>query len=169
MTTYAQMTLPEFEHEMATTRKMLERVPEDKLDWKPHEKSNTIGWNANHLAEIPGWGANILSESFYDMNPPGGKPYKTPAVATRAELLSAFDAGVAEAREALKSITDEQADAIWSFKSGGETMLEMPKRVAFRMWVISHAIHHRAILSVYYRLNDVPVPAIYGPSADEME
>ena len=166
---YAQLTLPEFDQEMATTRKMLERVPEDKLDWRPHEKSNTIGWNANHLAEIPGWVSNIFIEPFVDMNPPGEEPYKTPELKTRTALLEMFDRNVAEARQALAGVKNESLNEMWQLKDGGIVLVEMPRVVAFRTWVISHSIHHRAILSVYYRLNDVPVPAIYGPSADEQE
>lgn len=164
---YAELTLPEFEQEMAATRRVLERVPEDKVDWKAHEKSNTIGWNANHLAEIPGWGANILTEPHYDMNPTGSDPYKTPTLATRKDILAAFDEGVAATKKALAGMTDEKANEIWQFKDNGQVLLEMPRAVAFRMWVLSHSIHHRAIMTVYYRLNGVPVPAIYGPSADE--
>lgn len=164
---YAQMTLPEFEQEMATTRKVLERVPEEKLDWKAHPKSNTIGWNACHLAEIPGWGASILAESFFDMNPTGKEPYRTPNLRSRAEILALFDANVAEAKKALAALKDADLMAPWQLRDQGTVLLEMPRAVAFRTWVLSHAIHHRAILSVYYRLNDVPVPAIYGPSGDE--
>lgn len=167
--TYAELTLPEFEQEMATTRTMLERVPEDKLDWKPHEKSNTIGWNANHLAEIPSWVENILHEPFVDMNPPGGEPYKTPEFKTRDDLLAFFDKNVESAKKAIASFKDEAVNEMWALKDSGNVLLEMPRALAFRTWVISHIIHHRAILSVYYRLNDVPVPAIYGPSADEYE
>ncbi len=164
---FATMTLPEFEHEMATTRKVLERVPEDKLDWRPHEKSNTIGWNANHLAEIPGWASNILTEPFFDMNPTDDDPYKTPEHASRAAILDLFDAGVAEGRQVLERFSDDAVHEMWQLKDNGVVLLEMPRAAAFRTWVISHSIHHRAILSVYYRLNDVAVPAIYGPSADE--
>lgn len=164
---YSQLTLPEFEHEMATTRRVLERVPDDKLDWRPHPKSNTIGWNANHLAEIPGWAANILTEPFFDMNPSGNEPYTTPDLRSREAILRAFDENVAAATKAIAGFKNEAMYETWQFKDGGNVLLEMPRVVAFRAWVISHTIHHRAILTVYYRLNDVPVPAIYGPSADE--
>jgi len=167
--TYAQMTLPEFQHEMATTRKMLERVPEDKLDWKPHAKSNTIGWNACHLAEIPGWAVNILTEPFFDMDPTGKDPYRTPELKTRQAMLDLFDANVAEATKAIAALPDSAIMDPWEFRNNGTVLLTMPRAVAFRTWILSHIIHHRAILSVYYRLNDVPVPAIYGPSADEQE
>lgn len=165
--TYAEMTLPEVEREMATTRTVLERVPDDKLDWKPHEKSNTIGWNACHLAEIPGWGVNILTEPFYDMNPTGDDPYTTPELKSRQAILDLFDENAAALKNAVAQVTDEAANEIWQFKSTGTVLLEMPRAAAFRQWIVSHSIHHRAILSVYFRLNDIPVPAIYGPSADE--
>lgn len=167
MMTYAQMTLPEFEHEMATTRKVLERVPEDKLDWKAHAKSNTIGWNACHLAEIPGWASNILTEPFFDMNPTGSDPYKTPELKTRQAILDFFDSNVADAKKAIAGMKDSALMEMWQFKDNGQVLLEMPRAAAFRAWVISHTIHHRAILTVYYRLTGVPVPAIYGPSGDE--
>lgn len=165
--TYAQMTLPEFEQEMATTRRMLERVPEDKLDWRPHAKSNTIGWNACHLAEIPGWAANILTEPFFDMDPTGKDPYKTPDLRSRQAILDMFDANVQSAKAAIAGVKDSAIMEAWQLKNNGTVLLEMPRAVALRTWVLSHTIHHRAILSVYYRLNGVPVPAIYGPSGDE--
>lgn len=164
---FASMTMPEFEHEMAVTRKVLERVPEDKLNWKPHEKSNTIGWNACHIAEIPGWAANILTESNFDMDPTGNDPYKTPELKTRAEILAMFDGNVEQAKKAIAGMMDDALMEPWQLRNTGQVLIEMPRCVAFRTWVMSHTIHHRAILSVYYRLNDVPVPAIYGPSADE--
>lgn len=165
--TYAQMTMPEFEHEMNTTRKLLERLPDDKLDWKANAKSNTIGWNGCHLAEIPGWGANILGESHFDMNPTGGAPYKTPSLKTRKEILDLFDANVASAKQALARLSDSSLMDRWQLRDHGAVLLEMPRAAAFRTWVLSHSIHHRAILSVYFRLVGVPVPAIYGPSSDE--
>jgi uncharacterized damage-inducible protein DinB len=164
---YASIILPEFEHEMATTRKMLERLPEDKLSWKAHPKSNTIGWNACHLAEIPGWGSNILTEPFFDMNPTGNNPYKTPELKSRKEILAMFDANVAATKKTISNVKDSAVMETWQFKEHGVVLLEMPRAVAFRTWVLSHTSHHRAILSVYYRLNNVPVPAMYGPSADE--
>lgn len=165
--TFAQMTLPEFQHEMATTRRMLERLPEDKMAWRAHPKSNTIGWNACHLAEIPGWAANILNEPYFDMNPTGSNPYKTPDLTSRQAILDLFDANVAEATKAIAGMSDAAIMQTWQFKDHGQVLLEMPRAVAFRTWIISHSIHHRAILSVYYRLTGVPVPAIYGPSGDE--
>lgn len=161
------MTLPEFEHEMAMTRKLLDRLPEDKLEWKPTAKSNTIGWNACHLAEIPGWAHNILTEPFFDMNTTGHNPYKTPSLKTRDEILSLFDANVGEAARAIAGLKDSAIMEPWQLRSTGEVFLEMPRAMALRTWVLSHMIHHQAILSAYYRLVGVPVPAIYGPLADE--
>jgi uncharacterized damage-inducible protein DinB len=165
--TYAQLTLPEFDHEMATTRKVLERVPDHLLGWKANEKSNTIGWNACHIAEIPGWAANILSEAFFDMNPTGTDPYQTPSLASRDAILALFDGHVQAGRAALARVSDERLMDSWQLRDHGAVLVEMPRVAAFRTWVLSHIIHHRAILSVYFRLSGVPVPGIYGPSADE--
>ena len=104
---YAETLLPEFDHEMASTRKVLERIPEDKLDWKPHPKSNTIGWNANHLAELPGWSVSILTQPNYDFAPVGGEPYQSPKLATRQEILECFDRNVTTARKAIAGAKDE--------------------------------------------------------------
>jgi uncharacterized damage-inducible protein DinB len=166
---FAEMILPEFDQEMATTLRVLERVPSELLDWRPHSKSNTIGWNANHLAEIPGWVENVLTEPSFDINPPGGPVFATPTHASREAILAEFDRNVAQARAAIMSFKDEAIDEIWSFLDNGQTLFAMPRGVVMRTFILSHIIHHRAILSVYYRLNDIPVPAIYGPSADEAE
>jgi len=162
-----QSLLPEFDAEMASTRKALERVPEDKLDWKCHEKSNTIGWVASHLVEIPGWVKPTLDNDEFDINPKDGEPYQTQMLTSVAEILELFDKNVAEAREALAGATDEMFAAPWSLTSGGEVMMTMPTGVCIRTWVLNHSIHHRAHLLVYLRLNDIPVPGVYGPSADE--
>lgn len=165
--TYSATILPEFDQEMASTRKVLERVPENKLDWQPHSKSHTIGWNANHLAEIPGWIVNALEQDALDIAPPGAPPYQTPSLATRGEILAAFDKNVAAARRALAAAKDEAIDQPWSLLKGGTAIMTMPRRAVIRNFVMNHSIHHRAILLVYLRLNDVPVPGMYGPSGDE--
>jgi uncharacterized damage-inducible protein DinB len=164
---YAQSILPEFDQEMANTRKVLERVPEDKLDWKPHPKSNTIGWNANHLAEMPGWVTNALSATSLDIAPPGAPPYQSPKGRTRREILEVFDKNVAAARQAIESAKDGEMDKSWSLLKGGQTMFSMPRRAVIRTFVINHIIHHRAVLCVYLRMNDIPVPGMYGPSGDD--
>lgn len=163
----AESILPEFEHEMAGTRKVLERVPDDKLDWKAHPKSNSIGWVAAHLAEIPGWVEGTLKQDSWDINPEGGEPYKTPAISSRQEALDMFDKNVADAREAIASTSDADYMKEWSLLSAGQPMITMPRIGVIRSFVLNHAIHHRAHLCVYLRLNDIPVPGLYGPSADE--
>ncbi len=161
------MFLPEFEEEMAGTRRVLERVPEQKLQWKAHEKSNTIGWVACHLAEIPGWVEGTLTQDVWDIHPVGGEPYRTPSFSTVKEILDCFDANVAAAKKQLAITSDEEFAKSWSLLSGGQTLITMPKLGVIRKWVINHTIHHRAHLCVYLRLNDVPVPGLYGPSGDE--
>jgi uncharacterized damage-inducible protein DinB len=164
---YSESILPEFDQEMASTRKVLERVPEDKLDWQPHPKSHTIGWNANHLADLPSWAATTVKETSFDINPPGGTPHQTPKLTKRQELLDVFDKNVAEARAALAEVSDEEITKPWSLLNEGETVFTLPRAAMIRSFVLNHIIHHRAILCVYYRLNDIPVPGIYGPSGDE--
>ena len=155
--------LPEFDHEMTTTRKVLERVPEDRFDWKPHAKSSSMRDLAQHVATIPMWGQVTLAQSEIDL---AGFPPPVPAT-TRAELLKLFDDNVAAARTALTAAADAEMTAPWSLKQGGHTIFSMPKAAVWRSFVMSHVIHHRAQLAVYLRLNDIPVPSIYGPSADE--
>ncbi|MGI8783534.1 MAG: DinB family protein [Acidobacteriota bacterium] len=159
--------LPEFDHEMANTRKSLERIPEDKFAWKPHEKSMTLGRLAQHLTEIPSWAVNSIKQDSLDIAPPGAPPYKPPTLNSRKEVLEVFDKSVAEARAAIASASDERFMTSWTLLMGGKTILTLPKVAVVRSFVMNHAIHHRAQLGVYLRLNDIPVPAIYGPSADE--
>lgn len=163
----SQAILPEFDHEMANTRKVLERIPEDKLTWKIHDKSNTIGWVGMHLAEIPGWVDLSLNHDSLDVDPPGGKPYRTPTPTSKQEILDRFDKNVATGREAIASATDEQFTKSWTLLKGGREIFTMPRAAMLRSFVLSHNIHHRAHLCVYLRVNDVPVPALYGPSGDE--
>ena len=163
----SELLLPEFDREMANTRKALERIPENKLAWKAHEKSNTIGWVGMHLAEIPSWGEATLNQDSVDLAPPGSEPYRTPAATSRQEILDRFDRNVASARAAIAAATDEQFFKPWSLLMGGATIFTMPRIAVLRSFVLNHTIHHRAHLCVYLRLNDVPVPALYGPSADE--
>ena len=164
---YAQSILPEFDQEMASTRKVLERIPDDKLDWRAHPKSNTIGWNANHLAEIPGWVQGTLTTDRFEIAPVGGPRYQSPALKSRQEILELFDRNVAAARNALEAARDEDMGKMWSLTEGGKPLLTMPRAAAIRGFVLNHLIHHRAILCVYLRLNNIPVPALYGPSGDE--
>lgn len=163
----AQAILPEFDQEMAGTRKVLERVPDDKLGWKAHPKSNTIGWVAAHLSEIPGWVGGTMAQDSWDINPVGGEPYKSPPAESREQILGVFDKNVAEARAAIAAASDEDFAKPWSLLSGGNVLFTLPRIGVIRTFVINHTIHHRAFLCSYLRLNDIPVPGLYGPSGDE--
>ncbi len=163
----SQGLLPEFDQEMALARKTLERVPEGRNDWKPHEKSMTLGRLASHIAEIPGWGSVTIEQDQFDMAPPGAPPYQPPVFETREALLAEFDKGVAAARRAIAAAGDDGWMQPWSLLNGGQTLFSMPRIAVLRGMIMNHLIHHRAQLGVYLRMNDVPVPATYGPSADE--
>ena len=155
--------LADFDHEMGTTRKLLDRLPDDKFSWKPHEKSMSLGGLATHLANIPYWGDVILNHSSIDLSTmPPNLEEKT----SRGAVLADFDDKVRKTRAFLDR-TDAELVAPWTLKRGGQEMFTAPRVAAFRSFVLHHIIHHRGQLSVYLRLNDVPVPAIYGPSADE--
>lgn len=158
--------LTEFDHEMANTRKTLERVPDDKFDWKPHEKSFPMGKLATHLANLPSWTNVSIDLDEFDMAP-GGEPIKTPECNSQKEVLDSFDANVSKARDALAGVSDERIFQNWALLAGGNQVLSMPRIAVLRNFVLNHIIHHRAQLGVYLRLNDIPVPSIYGPSADE--
>jgi uncharacterized damage-inducible protein DinB len=159
--------LPEFDHEIASTRKTLERVPEGKPDWKPHEKSMTMGRLAGHLAELPGWAKETILQDSIDIHPPGGTTQQSLQMTSRKQLLEEFDKRVAAGRAAIAGASDEQFMKPWTLLSGGQAVFTMPRIAVLRAFVLSHLIHHRAQLGVYLRLNNVAVPAIYGPSADE--
>lgn len=163
----SETLLPEFDQEMAGTRKTLERVPEDKLDWRPHEKSWTMIELATHVANVPTWATMTINTEELDIAPPGEEPYREPAATSREELLAKFEAGVTAARAALVEASDEHLLASWSLLSGGQNFFTMPRVAVLRSFVMNHMIHHRAQLTIYLRLNDVPVPGLYGPSADE--
>jgi uncharacterized damage-inducible protein DinB len=162
----AQNILPEFDHEMANTRKVLERVPEAHADWKPHAKSYSLGELALHLANLPTWAAITLQESGIDLGSGDHSPPRREFV-TRAALLEAFDRNVAEARAAIAATTDAQMMEPWTLRMGGNEVFTLPKAAVLRSFVMNHPIHHRGQLTVYLRMKDVPLPAIYGPSADE--
>jgi len=155
--------LPEFDMEAAKTRTALERVPDDKLDFKPHEKSFSLLQLAGHLSNIPSWAGAILTQDEMDIS----GPMEREEPSNVAEILADYDKNVATARALLEAATAETLASSWTFKQGGEVQFSMPKRATFRLWIMNHQVHHRAQLTVYLRLLDVPVPAIYGPSADE--
>lgn len=159
--------LPEFDQEMATTRRVLERVPEDKLGWTPHPKSFTLGSLATHLATLPGWTVETFSKDELDVVPDGQEFVPPKVVESREELLSRFDESVAKGRAALAGASDAAMFQNWTLLKGGEKVMTLPRVAVLRAFVLSHTIHHRAQMSVYLRLLDVPVPSIYGPSADE--
>jgi uncharacterized damage-inducible protein DinB len=155
--------LAEFDHEMASTRRLLERVPEERFDWKPHEKSMSLGGLATHLSNLPHWAEAILTGTSFDLEtaPPNLTPFPS-----RAAVLAHFDETTKTAR-ALMDKTDAEWAARWTLKRGSYEVFSIPRMSAFRTFILNHMIHHRGQLSVYLRLNDVPVPSIYGPSADE--
>ncbi len=155
--------LPEFDHEMATARTVVERVPEAKYGWKPHAKSMSAGRLASHIAEMPTWATAGIALDALDLAT-GYKPFEA---GSRAELLAAFDKNAAAARAAIAGCSDETFMKNWSLKNGDKTLMTMPKIAVVRTFVMNHTIHHRGQLSVYLRELDVPVPSIYGPSADE--
>lgn len=163
----SQTLLPEFDHEMANTRKTIERVPEDKFNWKAHEKSFSMGVLANNLANIPSWAVVTLQQDSFDVSPTDSSAVQPPKVDSIAEVLVLFDKSVATAREAIAAASDEQMFQSWALLAGGKELFSMPRVAAIRSFILNHNIHHRAQLGVYLRLNDIPVPSIYGPSADE--
>ena len=157
--------IPEFDHEASLTRKTLERVPFEKGDWKPHEKSSPLLELATHLADIPSWVEVTLNQDVFEMD----GPYELPQVDDVEALLELFDRNVASAREALSKASGEDLMGTWTLKAGGEVVFSMPRIAVLRGFCFNHTVHHRAQLGVYFRLLDVPVPSIYGPSADEAE
>lgn len=163
----SQSLLQEFDVEIANTRKTLERVPEGKADYKPHEKSMPMGRLAGHLSEIPTWATMTLSQDELDMNPASGTRYAPIVMSSRQELLAKFDDEVKKARETLASTSDEVMMKTWTLKNNGQKVMAMPRVAVMRSFVMNHMVHHRAQLGVYLRMNNVPVPSIYGPSADE--
>ena len=163
----SQMLLPEFDQEIASMRRTIERVPEDKFGWAPHPRSMTMGRLASHIAEMPTWAASTMQNDSLDIAPPGQPAYAPTNFTTRASLLEAFDKNAADARAAIAGASDEQFLSSWTLLKGGKPVMTMPRLGIVRSFVLNHCIHHRGQLTVYLRLNDIPVPSIYGPSADE--
>jgi len=156
--------LIELSREAVTTRKMLERVPEDQLAWKPHEKSMSLARLATHIAEIPGWVHGILDQDEFVI---GASEYTPPTASSVTEILDMFDKNVAAVSEHLKGQTNEHLMATWRVRKEDHVLVEMPRLGMIRTLLLSHIIHHRGQLSVYLRLHDVPLPPVYGPTADE--
>ena len=156
--------IAEMEHVAATSRKCLERVPADKFDWKPHEKSMSFGRLASHVAEMFGWTPPTMLHPELDFAKMDFKPYEP---VTTADLVEYLDKNVAEAIETLRNCEDAAFMEDWTMRNGETVYMTMPKIAVMRSFVMNHIVHHRGQLSVYLRLNDIPVPSIYGPSADE--
>jgi uncharacterized damage-inducible protein DinB len=160
---FSQTLLPEFEEEMKNTRRLLECIPDNKLDSQPHPKSMTLAQLATHVAQVPGWTKSLLDQEVLDLSP----DMKPQVLASRAELLGTFDQGVTEARARIRAASDGYWQQVWTFKIGGETVLSMPRAAVMRSVIMNHMIHHRAQLGVFLRLHNVAIPGMYGPSADE--
>jgi uncharacterized damage-inducible protein DinB len=156
----------QLEREAAISRRALERVPEGRADWKPHEKSMPLGYLATLVATMPSWIAMMIKQDELDLNPPGGGGYKPPATGTNRELVQAHDQSVSSAREALRGTSDEHLMTTWRLLVAARVVQESARHVAIAD-TFTHLAHHRGQLSVYLRLNDVPVPTIYGPTADD--
>ncbi len=159
--------LPELDQEAAGTRKTLARIPEDKLDWKPHEKSFSFRELASHISNLPSWAAMVAGESGLDIAPVGEEPVRQEAADSVEHAVQIFDRNVASAREAIAGLGDEAMMETWTLLAGGEEIFSMPRAAVIRGFIMNHLIHHRAQLGLYLRLNDVAMPALYGPTADE--
>lgn len=162
-TNISQALLPEFDQEMGGTRRTLERIPMDKYDWKPHDKSFNMGKLATHVAHLPGWASMTIATDELDLS----QPFEQPQPKTTEDLLALFDQTASEARAAIAGVSDEALMKPWTLRMGEKVIFTMPKIAVIRGMVMNHIIHHRAQLTVYLRLNDIPVPGLYGPSADE--
>ncbi len=157
------MLLPEFDHENQNTRRMLEAIPDEHLDYRPHEKSWTMRELATHVATIGGWTGPTFEQDEIDLS----QPWEQPRFESTAEIVAAFDATVVDARKALEAASAETFQEMWTLRSGDVVHFTMPKGAVFRFFVLNHIVHHRAQLAVHLRACNVNVPGMYGPSADE--
>jgi uncharacterized damage-inducible protein DinB len=158
----SELLVTEYDQEMSNTRKTLERVPGEKWDWKPHPKSGTLGWMASHIATLPHFAVTTIQTSEFEI-----EGSARPKINNISELLPMFEEQRQKGRDAVASVTDEQLREIWTLKWQGKTLFALPKYNVIRVMCFNHIIHHRAQLTMYLRALDIPVPALYGPSADE--
>ncbi len=156
-----------FDHEAKSTRKMLERIPVDKFDWVPHAKSMKLGTLGVHIASLPHRVKMVLTFDEFDAKSPAAAAARPPAPATTQELVDQWDRHMTEMRSSVSAATEEQLAGTFTLKSGEQVIFSAPRKVVLRGFILNHMIHHRGELSVYLRLLDIPVPSIYGPSADE--
>ena len=160
-----EMILPEFDEEMANTRKMLDQVPNDKFDYKPHEKSMALGRLASHVAEMAMWTKMTMETEVLNFDEQKFEPY---VATSREQLLGDFDKTIGAARASIENASDEELLKTWTMIWGGQTIMALPRYRIIQSMVLNHSVHHRAQLGVYLRLNDIAIPGAYGPSADEM-
>jgi uncharacterized damage-inducible protein DinB len=162
----SELLLPELDGELAVTRAVLERVPDDRPDWKPHPRAFSIAHLAQLVARMPAWVGLTMRQAELDLAPPGGSGFPGYSNESTATLLAEFDRNAADARAALREAADADFDATWTLRRGGETLFSMPRYRILRWMVLNHLVHHRAQLGVYLRILDVAVPEMYGPTAD---
>ncbi len=162
-----ELLMTELDLEAHYTRVHLERVPMDRLDFKPYEKSMSLGWLATFMAILPSWGTLTLAKDDFDVAPPGGSQEDVKLAESTESLLALFDRNLAEMREALSRMSDERLDEPWALKAGGHTVFSQPRGLVYRTFIMNHIVHHRAQLGVYLRALGVAVPAVYNDSADE--
>jgi hypothetical protein len=159
--------LSQFGYEAEVTRTLLQRIPDRIAGWKPHPRSSTVGDLALHIASIPGWAVPTMTQPDLDFAPPGGPAWTPPVFASMAATLALLDKNAADARVAIAGKSDSVMMEPWSLKVGGKVLFTQPRIAVMRSFVFGHLIHHRGQLTVYLRMNDIPLPPIYGPTADE--
>jgi len=162
-----QILLPELDQETGLTRKIIEKLPADKWAWKPHEKSYSLGDLTSHIVNIANWGLITMQTETFDIAPPGEEPPASTPANTPDEALAFLDQAAGELKEAIAAASDTDLMQTWTMLQAGNELFSMPRLVVLRSFVFNHSIHHRAQLSLYLRLLDLPMPNIYGPTADE--
>jgi uncharacterized damage-inducible protein DinB len=165
--TIAELLIPEYDNEVAVTRRVLERVPEDRGEWKPHPKAFPMGHLAQLVARLPGWAAMMMARSELDIMPADGPRFPGYSFEKTATLLAEFDKNAADGRAAIARGTDRDFEVQWTLKKTGAVMMSMPRYHMLRNMVLNHIVHHRAQLGLYLRMVDLAVPMMYGPTADE--